>query len=272
MSNNQMLPHKLDLGKNNFRRFINNLESLQTHIPFVHSTDAYSLKDILENKSIDPQSCGIFTGEELIYLFFGRPAFRPNLQEESASLAHYAPVCLILKKDFRISTRRAFPFDSGAFQKNLYGSFMHKKMKLGDFSLDFDSGIPGKVVNFFFGSVERYMIGKAKAEIEIDSSEFEVYSYHALLNFRESNEIDSRSSAIEFQTSSKIMVEEAVAAVVLPQSFVDGSIGDILNNAGIEVLPYRGYDRLRPVEYMSKIHDLCISYYEQKKYIEKGRI
>ena len=161
--------------------------------------------------------------------------------------------------------RRIFPFDSGAFQNEYYARFLHKHMKLGDFALEPDLSSPARLVELFFGSVPAYLLGRPVAEPTLDPSDFEAQSYAALINAKEGNDIDSRGSGIELQTADALNISDAVDAVILPSSFAAGATGAKLAALGIERIPYRTYDRMRPSEYTTAIHDLCLAYYVKRR-------
>ncbi len=224
---------------------------------------------MLASGYIVPQTCDVFKGEALTYFFYGRPAFRPNLDAEPSGLAHYFPVCLLFKPDILIDVRRVFPFDSGAFDRGFYTKYLHRNMKLGDFGLEPDMTCPGKVVSLFFGSNAAYLTGKIGATPKLDPSEFEAQSYIALLQAKDGNALDSRGSSIEVQTATNVNIAETVSAIILPSTFADGKTGVALSELGIDILPYKTFERSRPNEYMSGIMDLCLNYYIRLGLISK---
>ena len=262
------LTHRLDAGKTRFRKLIAGGTSAQPQLPMVHSTDTYVLEDVLDDGSIGPQECKVFGGEQLTYLFYGRPAFRTNADAEPSALGHYSPVCLIFKPEWNPAIKRIFPFDSGAFENRLYDAFLHKKMKLGDFSLEPDIATPGRIVQRFFGSAGAYLVARG-SNPAIDPSEFEAQSYSALIHSRAGNAIDSRGSGIEVQTAEAITLTDALDAVILPMTFSKGTTGKALRRLKIDTLPYKTYDNYRPSEYMSAITDICFTYYIRKKLIRQ---
>ena len=254
-------PQPLDAGKTRFRKLIAAGPEAKPRLPQVHSTDTYRFEDVLTAGSLEPQECKVFTGELLTYLFYGRPAFRPNLDAEPSSLAHYFPVCLIFRPSLDLKIRRIFPFDSGAFENGFYGSFLHKKMNLEDFALEPDASTPGKLITRFFGSVSAYLRANPGTSPTHDPAQFEAQSYSALIHAREGNALDSRGSGVETQIDRPIYLDSAIQAVILPTSFAEGQTGETLQQMNIDMIPYRVYERSRPSEYMSEITTLCLSYY-----------
>src|SRR5262249_40288208 len=152
--------HRLDSGKTRLRTLVKDTVDTLPRLPLIHNTDSYTLEDVLADSKVSPHGCTVFTGEALVYLFYGRPAFRPNLDAEPTALKHYFPVFLIFKPTWATKIRRVFPFDSGAFQNEFYRNYVHRKMRLGDFALEPDMTSPGKIVFQFFGSNPAYLLGK----------------------------------------------------------------------------------------------------------------
>jgi len=133
-----------------FKKLVNTQRPITPHLPLVHSTDVYAFSDIVSGKSLSPSPCSVFDGEMLTYLFYGRPSYRPNINEEPTSLGHYLPIVIIFKPNWLSEIKRIFPFDSGAFSRGFYKHFIHKMMSLEDFELDTDPETPGRVVSQFY--------------------------------------------------------------------------------------------------------------------------
>lgn len=260
--------HDHNDGKSRLRRLVRLQQPTTPNLPFVHSTDAYVLAEIVAEKAISPQPCPVFQGEKLIYLFYGRPAFRPNMTEEATTLSHYFPVVLIFKPQWMADIKRIFPFDSGAFANDFYGHFIHKKMSLTDFGLEPDGGTPGKVISLFYGSNAAYLNATPQPVGELDPTEFEAHAYAALAGAKGANAVDSRGSGIEVQIDKSVELSDAVAAIVLPGQFATSQLGDAIKALDVEMLTYRVTSRSRPNEYMSALHDICLTYFARTGLIE----
>lgn len=256
-----------DLKGKRFQKIINTRIAKSLDISLVHSTDAYRLRDMVDDGEVIPQTCDVFPDEKLTYLFYGRPAYRVNANEKPAGLQHFLPICLIFKPEWTPLIKRVFPFDSGAFENGMYEAFLHKGMKLDDFELEPDLRSAGKLISLFFQSPGAYMSARAKPSLDLDPEEFEAHSYMALLNAKGSNSVDCRSSSIEIQVSDPIDLHSSLEAVILPSSFSNGNIGSKIRALGVLTLPYNTYDHSKPIEYMSSIMDICLRYY-----VEQGRV
>jgi hypothetical protein len=253
--------HPLDVGKTRFRKLVDEKSEAAPRLPMVHTTDSYIFQDVLDEGKLQPQDCPVFFGEKLTYLFYGRPSFRPHVDEQPTSLKHYFPVCIIFKPDRIPDISRVFPFDTGAFQEGFYRSYLHSKMKLGDFGLEPDIASPGKLITLCFGTVPAYLAAKPDTAPNLDVANFEVESYLAMIHSKEGNSVDSRGSGVEVQTRDDLSLAACAAAVILPSGFADGSTGRRLQSMGIDILPYKAYERFRPNEYTSAMSTICFQYY-----------
>lgn len=267
------MAHALDESRGRLRKIIQGSEVSEPKLPFFHSTDAFAVGDIIDDKGeIKPQLCPVFEPEQITYLFYGRAAFRPNLNEESTELGHYLPVCIIFKPDISISIKRIFPFDSGAFTKDYYKSYLHKKMKLGDFLLEPSEETPGQVVRRFYTDNTNYIMGQAHTSEPVDPSEFEAKSYEALIDAQGSNALDSRGGVVEVQTDDILDIARDVDAIIIPSSQARSEIGRHLRDLGIEVIPYRPLGRMRPNEFTGTIYEKCVDYLCRKNLVDESRL
>jgi hypothetical protein len=55
--------------------FVSSQTPIAGLLPLVHITRAYAFDTILDGDTLEPKPCDIFN-EKLIYLFYGRPAYR----------------------------------------------------------------------------------------------------------------------------------------------------------------------------------------------------
>jgi hypothetical protein len=138
---------------NSLSRYVAAQTPNEPTLPFVHMTDAWVLNRILTSDLLQPRKCPYFN-EDLLYLFYGRPSYRPNAKELASSLSFMAPVCFVLRPESLSFIARMFPFDSGAFHNGLFQDFLHPQMTIADFALEPDLQNPARLVNGFFGSNE----------------------------------------------------------------------------------------------------------------------
>lgn len=121
-----------------FRAYIEKQEANPSLLPLVHTTSAYSFRDMYEDDTIDPKMCRHFN-EELIYLFYGRPAYRTE-KAEFTDLEFNWPIVFIFDPRMIEGIKRVLPFDTGAFCLNLYNRFFAKNAQMEDFELPGSQG------------------------------------------------------------------------------------------------------------------------------------
>jgi hypothetical protein len=252
------------MSRQRLRNLVHKQRSARPLLPLVHTTDVYSLTNVLEDGRLEPRECDVFKGEPLLYFFYGRPSYRVNANEGATALDHYLPVCLLFRNAAVTPIKRIFPFDSGGFHKELYADAFHKDMKLDDFGLEPEIETPGRVISLFFDTADAYLRARSTPSSALDASELEAKSYLALISQRLSNTMDNRVSGIELQFEGPLKIDGAVDAVILPDTLYSSPlIQSKLTASKIEALLYPQIDRQRPSEYVTKIFDLCFEYYRR---------
>lgn len=195
--------------------------SPQALLPIMHTCDCYGFRGILEAGQLDPAPCKVFSGEPLVYLFYGRPAYRPSLLGEATSHGAFMPVSIVLREDTVPVPKRIYPFDSGAYAHGLFKDHIHPRMSMEDFQLSPGLDMPARLVTQFYGSNENYYLGQPHSQ-EIPPLEFEVALYYNLISGKAKTHYDDRRSAVEVQTDAPIPLnKETVLLVVLPTIFLD---------------------------------------------------
>ena len=71
-------------------------------------TDGLGFRGVLDTGALRPEPCSVFDDEPLLYLFYGRPAYRVNSQRLSSAIDAYTSFCLILHPDCLGSPKRVF--------------------------------------------------------------------------------------------------------------------------------------------------------------------
>lgn len=218
-------------------------ELVEYSLPLFHSCDGFTFRKILESKKLLPSKCVVFKNEKLLYLFYGRPAYK-NSDPLSHKLGHLLPTAFILKNSIGIGGKRIAPFDTGAFKRGLFEKYMHPKMQIEDFLLS--PGVDGirKTISYFFGSNEKYYIGEPKSELNCDSMDFEIRAYHSLINGVVPEEADDRKASIEIQLDHEICLsKDTVQAVICPKEFERSNIFKrvVKDELNAEVITYLSY-------------------------------
>jgi hypothetical protein len=237
-------------------------------LPFFHSCDAFFLTSILEQKKLAPAKCTIFKNEKLLYLFYGRPAYKSSIKE-AAGLHSLLPVSFILNADAINDIKRIAPFDTGAFKFGLFKEYIHPGMKLDTFFLTPDKKSISKTVSYFFDTNEQYYASKPRKQVEFDVLHFEIESYYELLKGVGKGKVDDRKASIEIQLQSGIPLNnKTVEAVILPENFLSSKIirQKVINELKAEVITYEAFG-VPSNHYYTEVLSLTKSYLTKKKYL-----
>ncbi|SDF14220.1 hypothetical protein SAMN05216464_11398 [Mucilaginibacter pineti] len=213
----------------------------QPQLPFFHSCDAYYLQSILANKKLIPRECKVFNNEKLLYLFYGRPAYKSALTENS-SLISRMPVCFIFKPACNMDMKRICAFDSGGY--SLYESFMHPGMTVDNFLMTPNITSVHKTVDYFYDNNLGYFTGNPKNQISYDPIEFHIESYYNLLKDSSANKRDDRKASIEIQLNHELeLTPDTLAAVILPSNLAGSAMVRriITDELGAEIISIPNY-------------------------------
>jgi hypothetical protein len=237
-----------------FNDFVQSHTPTEGALPLTHATDAFTLRDVMETDTLKATPCPVFNGTDLLYLFYGRASYRPNLNTLPNSLSSYAPVCFILKPEIATAPKRVHPFDTGAFADGKFDATMHRKMRKERFELTSQLDSARKLVTAFFGTNAQYFDGVPRKDVTVPTLAYEAESYLALVSNRQTEEFDDRSSAVEVQLDRDVALIGAVEAVVLPASLVDDpEVAAKLMTWRADPIPYHTIARMKPSEYTGAV-------------------
>lgn len=223
-------------------------------LPLTHVTDGYAFRDIMAQSRLSTSPCSVFD-EPLLYLFYGRPAYRAAAELESNGSDAYWPVCIVLKPDAAVA-KRIFPFDSGAFHHRLFSRFMYHRMIKEDFELDIDPETPGKLVRLFWRDERSYFDADGSSGFTPASFDFEAKAYRDLIADRGRAPFDERNSAVELQVEAPIDLDGNTIAVILPFEFAKPDVVAKIEDAGALALPFDVVRRHGPVEIVGQIYTI----------------
>ncbi len=239
-------------------------------LAWCHTTDAYGFRTILETGSLSPQLCSVFK-EDLIYFFYGRPAYRLN-NDAGAVQSAKAPVVIMLDPDITRRGRRLYPFDTGAFEAKRYAKWMHEKMKLTDFQLKCEPDAPKRYVSAFFGDNDNYLLQRSRARRKsADPLAFEVETIQTMLADTDVSQSDGRRIAMELQVPTTIPLDAtAVLAIILPEDQLSSPIVKQFlrgTGKGIETVGYRRGELQLSLAYQVALEDHATALNKQWGYL-----
>lgn len=228
-----------------FADFISETPKASGNLGLAHVTDCAHLGGIAKAGELKLRGCKVF-GERLLYLFYGRPAYRAKWEGGSTSDLGYARACFVLRDDAVSLAKRIFPFDSGGFKN--YASAFHRSLQVNDFKLR-EGDHPLQVIGAFYKNLEDYYWMNPISGRDFPITQHAVRSYYQLISSGQRESHDDRCAAIEVQLDKPLVLKGEVLALIAPnQVFDDPDLVKRLQEWGAEPRGYRITRTFNPAE------------------------
>jgi len=250
-----------------FAEYIQMQVTASVELPLVHTTEYFRLPEIQKTNTLQTHNCAIFN-EPLLYLFYGRPAYRDSSQTNPARDIGFYPVCFVFRPDtISKKARRLYPFDTGASQKGLYEPEIRGIDALTSYRVPGAVEGARKIVSRFFETEEQYLSNKPKNGLRFSPSEIEAESYYRLITGGGDPSCDDRRSVVEIQIGERLDLHQGIMAVVLPTCFLEdeGLANAILRGWHAQPLTYDADIGMRPIEFHGTIRHLVRQFYRQSR-------
>lgn len=238
-------------------------------MPFTHTTDWWVFRHISESgEPLNAEFCDKYD-ENLLYLFYGRPCYRPHADVEPTSLSAFFLVCLLFEPSSVQNPHRVMPFDSGAMIRGRYQPHLHPGMKPADFELEPSLLGVTRAVERFYGTNAAYFQSSPRTDIAAGPRDIEVESLLSIIRSAAQASIDDRRSTIEVQLNERLDLRSSnVLAVIMPdQLLADEAIEDYIENElAAEPLGYFS-PHARPAEDVRAIMIEARRFYRKKKWM-----
>lgn len=228
-----------------------------------HCTSGGTCIDILAELVIKPKRCEVYDAD-LLYLFYGRPAFKPLAGLPPSSLTETAPVCLVLDPAVIADAVRIMPFDSGGFAR--YGAQIGPELKLGDFELEPKADTPLKLVAAFYETTRRYYEQAHREDLAIPISEREAAAYRRLIADGSIADDDDRRGTIEIQLAGPLSLPGALRALIAPAVLLDDPAVQAALAACPDAAPldYRTFGRMSPTSLSYALYPRLAAFFESR--------
>jgi len=187
-------------------------------LPLVHNSQCQAFASIVAGGALPPVPCNVFL-EDLVYLFYGKPAFvHSNLPGGATENTTY-PVCFVFKpKRGRLNICRVYPCDSGALSGGMFSAHMHAHRD--NYRLRAALEAAERTVSLFFQSNQDYYCARpANAPLPPDAPT-EARDYHALLTATGPTAFDDRRACVEIQADHPVVLRGYLSHVILPNSLL----------------------------------------------------
>lgn len=231
------------------RQLISIQPQMAEELPLVHTTRSEFLQSLTTSHEITPRPCPVFQ-ENLVYLFYGRPAYRSSKGQQPGEAFALCPVCLVFKPH-SMSQRaaRIFPLDTGAVHGNRFAPHL-TPLDLSHLELEPRIESARRLVPLFFRTNQNYFFGKAVESLNLVNGTT-ASRFHQLLLTRGPAGFDDRKSAVEVQFRDPVSLRDHLSFVVLPLEFLDNPQirKTILEDWKCDPEPYRTTQGTSPAEY-----------------------
>src|ERR1043166_9248953 len=193
--------------------------TMASELPLIHTSRCESLTSIAASHTLDPSPCDIFN-ESLVYLFYGRPAYRSRRGSKYGESIALCPVCLVFKPH-TVSRflHRVFPCDSGAVSKAKFEPELHAN-DLAELEMNPQIASARRLVSLLFTNNNHYFYGRVQSGAIFPDGTVGK-RYHDLLLRSGPSNYDDRKSAIEVQVNQRIALKDQLMFVVLPREFLE---------------------------------------------------
>lgn len=166
------------------------------------------------------------------------------------------PICFVFKPQvLGANVRRVLPCDSGAVSNNIYDPILQPS-DLPNLELDPNILSARRAVSLFFQSNTDYFVGKVSTFLSFPPDSLQARFCDLARGV--SGPADDRRSAIEVQSSEKILLRDKLMFVVLPQEFFEEKDVryTILNVWNCDAERYSTISSTRPTEYYGVIRHI----------------
>ncbi len=235
-------------------------------LPLVHTTRSFNLSNIIRKSAIFPQPCDVFHGENLNYLFVGRPGYKYSIDDGAD---HWMFPSSFVFDIGSVKPKRVHPFDTGGFEKNRMPQFINE-MDLEFFETSTISQSANRIIGAFFGSAKDYMNFKGLSQAEFSSTfelsplDAEIHALHKLSIDRKKPAFDDRQFNVEFQTEDTIELSGNLKALVTPIVYLDDDdFVRFFEKLNVEILTYDIHP-IEPKFHFYAIYDKIKSYYQRE--------
>jgi hypothetical protein len=212
----------------------------------VHCQTALDGLQVLLQRSLKPVLCDVY-GIDLLYMFYGRPAYKPAQGTDANAILDLLPVCFVIDPAVISSAIRILPFDSGGFPR--YEPVLGKGVKLNEFELGTDATAPLRLIRAFYKTNGNYYEQQPSLkESDLAFSKITPRAYARLIADQSIRKVDDRCGTIEIQFDSDIPLKTALRALIAPASVLsDPNVEAALAECPSAVpLQYKTYGRGEP--------------------------
>ncbi|TIS45955.1 hypothetical protein [Mesorhizobium sp.] len=230
----------------------------------VHCTTVGKGLGVLASGLLAPTLCPVYE-TDLLYLFYGRPAYKAGAGKGASGILDLAPVCLVLDPQLLDQSIRVLPFDSGGFPR--YQALIGPDLQRAEFELNGDPSFPLRLVHAFYQSNRNYYDQVPTThEADLPLSRRTARAIARLIADPAIRNDDDRCGTIELQFSRPLSLATVLRAIVAPAAMLDDpEIQKALSTCPDAVpIPYKMYGRFDPLSFANTIYERVDTFLESK--------
>lgn len=249
---------------NAFLDFLSTHSSTLDALHLSHCTSGRKSFGVFSLGHLKTTKCEIYSAD-LLYLFYGRPAYKPEAGQPASKIVDLAPVCLVIDPSLLASAIRILPFDSGGFSN--YQNQIGPGLTLPDFELGADPSVPLRLVTAFYETNRNYYEQiPTIAENDVPLSKAAPRAYARLIHEAGLGKMDDRCSTIEVQFNTSISLKSALRAVIGPNVVLsDPDVETSLAKCDdVTVFTYKTYGRSKPDQFVHALYERLETFLEDK--------
>lgn len=233
-------------------------------LSLIHCTTVGAGLGVLAAGTLNPTPCPVY-GADLLYLFYGRPAYKPASGVGASGILDLAPICLMLDPQLLDAAIRAVPFDSGGFAR--YEALIGPHLARPDFELGGDATYAPRLVRAFYESNRNYYDQvPTTREADLPVSRRAARAVARLIADPAIRNVDDRCGTIELQYSAAIPLAHALQAIVAPSAMLDDTeVQEALALCPAAIpIPYKTYGRFDPLSFANTIYERVDTFLESQ--------
>lgn len=240
-------------------------------LPLVHTAPSRYAMDILRDMKLRTRLCDKFK-EKLLYFFYARPAYR-KVEETTSTDRSFYPVVFICKPVLN-EFLRAYPFDSGAYDKYL-DSHLSRAANRSDYELPNTLRAIQQYVKAIFGSNQSYFDGQCRYRNEMPKSivsrcrtNHDLDNLLNLVTCTNRDDVDDRCMTVEVQSASDLDLKSNLLAIIVPNFYLnDAEFIRKVKEVGVRPYYYKYIFRHKVNECIGSIFTLTNEYYTKHGYM-----
>jgi len=244
--------------------FLEEFDPTKRTLGLVHCTPVLYGLPMLVQGEIRTRPCPVYDDRPMVYLFYGRPAFKPLANMVAGGIKEHLPMCLVLDAKLLGRAVRLLPFDSGGFDR--YAPFVQPLDRV-NFELTPRRDIPRRIVSAFYETNQAYFQQMpVRREDDISLLHPEARAIARLAHDNAVADDDDRRATIEVQLEENVSLAEALKAIVGPPFLMDEPATlDAIRVSGAVPITYETYGRQRPTFYASQLYERVQRFFKRRR-------